>query len=600
MSSVKLSVVTATFNRRNVLERTLPTLLAQDLPPENYELIFVIDGSTDGTAEMLCGQKTTCALRLLEQPHRGPGAARNKGIYAARGDLVLFLDDDILCPPNLLSQHCAAHPSLDPIVVHGPIYVAPDSPQTLIRYSTEVWYEACYRRLDPAAGLKFPLNASSLINSSMPRELILKCGGFDEEAPSMEDLELGLRLAKMGTQFRYLPTAVAYELFMKSSGDYVQKQMRKSAQAEIYLCRRHPEYRPHSWLARMGQNAGWKKLLRSAAMRSPLSPAPLLTPFLRMAERLYQFTPLRHVGVRLLDVAATTTLHRAVFREVGSWRALQSEFGRGLPVLMYHHVGPPKAHTYAELTVVPEQFERQIRWLARRGYAGIRPTDWAEWLRTGKGLPDKPVLVTFDDGYADLAEHALPVLRRYRFGAVVFIVTGLVGGTNAWDEARGSAFHQLLTADQIRYWATQGIEFGAHSRTHTDLTALSSDELAKEIIGSRDELANLLGSPVTSFAYPYGSFNQMVNTCTREAYNLTFRADETTPGINYLCTDPHNLQRTMIHPGSGLLDLECRIRWGHYPILELRERLRLGSRLRRLASAVLGRKPPLPPESFLD
>jgi peptidoglycan/xylan/chitin deacetylase (PgdA/CDA1 family) len=580
------------------LERSLPLLLAQDFPPENYELIYVLDGCTDGTAEMLRALKPPCPLHVLEQPNQGPSAARNKGIQAARGDLVLFLDDDILCPPSVIRHHSAAHAGLDSLVMHGPINVAPETPPTLIRYITEVQYKDIYRRADPAVGLPFPMNVSSLVSSSMPRKMLLASGGFNEEIRSAEDLELGLRLWKAGTKFRLLPAAVTQELFVKSSCAVVKQQTEVSARGELYVCRKHPEYRSHSGLARIGLRAGWKRTLINMAVRSPFSPLPLLTLPIWMAERLNRFVPIRKAGIRMLEIATDTSLHRAALRETGSWRALQREFGMRLPVLMYHHVGPSIPHTYAELTVLPKQFERQIRWLARRGYVGIRPADWLEWRRSGKGLPDKPVLVTFDDGYADLAEYALPVLRRYGFGAVVFIVTGLVGGTNAWDEARGSATHRLLTAEQIRYWAAQGIEFGAHSRTHADLTILSAEELAKEIVGGRDELADLLGSPVTSFAYPYGAYNQTVNTCARGTYSLTFRADERTPGINYLCTDPHDLQRTMIHPKDSLADLECRLRWGHSPILEMRERLRLRSRLKRLACALLGRKAPDPPGEF--
>jgi peptidoglycan/xylan/chitin deacetylase (PgdA/CDA1 family) len=165
---------------------------------------------------------------------------------------------------------------------------------------------------------------------------------------------------------------------------------------------------------------------------------------------------------------------------------LQSETRRKrLPVLLYHHIGPRPPGTFPNLTVSTQEFERQMRWLVHRGYVGIRPSDWLRWLREGTDLPEKAVLITFDDGYADLAEHALPVLRRHGFGAVVFIVTGQVGGTNVWDEAIGSAMHRLMTADQIRYWAAQGIEFGAHSRTHADLTTLTSDKLSDEIVGSK-------------------------------------------------------------------------------------------------------------------
>jgi peptidoglycan/xylan/chitin deacetylase (PgdA/CDA1 family) len=257
---------------------------------------------------------------------------------------------------------------------------------------------------------------------------------------------------------------------------------------------------------------------------------------------------------------------------------------------MYHHVGPSKPGSFPELTVSAHRFERQIRWLARRGFAGIRPAEWAAWLRNGTGLPDKPVLVTFDDGYEELVTYALPVLRRYGFGAAVFIVTGRVGGTNTWDEAQGSATLRLMTTEQIRHWATQGIEFGAHSRTHADLTTLSVNELDEEIVGSRDDLMKILGTPVTSFAYPFGSYNPAVHECAQGAFSLTFRADEQSPGINYLCTDPHDLQRTMVHPEDSLADLECRVRLGYSPILDMRARLRLRSRFKNAISSIFGRR----------
>jgi peptidoglycan/xylan/chitin deacetylase (PgdA/CDA1 family) len=184
------------------------------------------------------------------------------------------------------------------------------------------------------------------------------------------------------------------------------------------------------------------------------------------------------------------------------------------------------------------------------------------------------VLLSFDDAYADLAEYALPVLRRYGLGAAVFVVTGRVGETNTWDEGRGSGTLPLMTAEQIRYWTTQGIEFGAHSRTHADLTTLDAKELTQEVIGSRNDLAVILGCRVTSFAYPYGFYNQAVYECVRGAFDLAFRVDEKTPGINLLGTDPRLLERSMVQSGDTLLDLACRVRWGYSPLLNLRIRLR--------------------------
>lgn len=586
MSGIKLSVVIATYNRRHSLQRTVPALLAQDLAPEDYELIFVVDGSTDGTAEMLRGQKPPCALRVLGLPHRGPAAARNAGIAAAVGDLLVFLDDDLICPPDHLRHHCEAHPNLDPLILHGPIYVAPDSPKTLTRHATEVWYEACYRPIVPAVGLQFPIATSSIINSSMPRELLLACGGFDERFSAQEDYELGLRLWKMGAQFQFLPGAMAYEYFVKPSQRYVQNDGEAYGRTEVWLCRKHPEHRPLSRLAAFGETSSWKSIPRRVVIQFPISPATILRAPIWACERMFRFAAVRKLGVRFLAHGRRLTELRSAIKEAGSWKSFQNEFAVRLPVLMYHHVGPSRPGTFPEWTVSPRQFERQMRWLAHRGYTGIRPSDWIKWLREGTGLPEKPILLTFDDGYEDLVEYALPVLRRHGFAAAVFIVTARVGGTNTWDEVQGSATHRLMTAEQIRYWATQGIEFGAHSRTHVDLTTLSASEMEAEIIGSRDDLAKILDAPVTSFAYPFGSYNQAVEECARRAFGITFRADEQTPGVNYLHTGQFNLQRTTVHPTDSLADLECRVRWGYSPIHERRGRLRLRSRFKTTVGSV--------------
>src|SRR5208282_523221 len=117
---LKLSIVVPTHNRRDVLiSRTLPAIFSQDLSASEYEIIVVVDGSTDGTAEALRELRPRCALRIIEQSNRGPSAARNNGIQAAKGDLLLFIDDDIICGPSLLEQHVAAHDGADPMVAYG-------------------------------------------------------------------------------------------------------------------------------------------------------------------------------------------------------------------------------------------------------------------------------------------------------------------------------------------------------------------------------------------------------------------------------------------------------------------------------------------------
>jgi peptidoglycan/xylan/chitin deacetylase (PgdA/CDA1 family)/glycosyltransferase involved in cell wall biosynthesis len=598
-NQVAISVVIPTFNRRHVLERTLPSLLAQEFPPKEYEVIVVVDGSTDGTTQTFRDWKHACSLRILESLHRGPGAARNIGIQASVGELVLFLDDDLICTPGLLRQHSTSRAGSESLLVHGPIYVAPESSKTIIRHITEIFCERYYRSLDPTMDLRFPANISSStvsdspatfvgVNCSISREILLASGGFDERLLAGEDLELGLRLWKMGVRFRYQPAAIVHEFYVKSSREYLQGQAEALAPGDLYTSRKHPEYRPYASLSRLAEGPWWKRCLRNAAARSPVSPVPIMMFPFYSEKQLYRFALMREAGVRLLGYASAITRLRGALRVAGTLKALKSEFGKRLPVLLYHHVGPPRFATLPDLTVSPEKFERHVRWLARRGFVGIRPSDWLRWLRNGTGLPDKPILLTFDDGYADIADYALPVLRRYGFSAAVFIVTGQLGGTNAWDEARGDGTHRLMTAEQIRYWEAQGIEFGAHSRTHADLTKLPAAELAAEISGSKNDLASILGSPVVSFAYPYGELSEAVSEFARGEFDLAFTTER---GLNYLRTDPHLLRRINISPNDSLIDIECHTHWAELEHLsQLRARLKVRSRLKRAARFVLRRQ----------
>lgn len=252
-----------------------------------------------------------------------------------------------------------------------------------------------------------------------------------------------------------------------------------------------------------------------------------------------------------------------------------------LPALLYHHVGPSRGGTFPELTVSPKRFAHHVDWLARRGYVGIRPADWLAWCRERKPLPSHPVLLTFDDAYADLTEYALPVLQKYGFGAAVFVVTGCIGDENRWDQAKGSQPHPLMTASQLQAWARRGIEFGAHSRTHPDLTTLSNRQLEDEIRGSRDDLAAVTGLAVSSFAYPYGRLNEEVRACARSVFDCAYTCHE---GVNTDASDPHELLRSIVHPTDSALALTCRTRFGRYPVQEWRGRLRLRSRLHAAAS----------------
>jgi peptidoglycan/xylan/chitin deacetylase (PgdA/CDA1 family) len=174
----------------------------------------------------------------------------------------------------------------------------------------------------------------------------------------------------------------------------------------------------------------------------------------------------------------------------------------GMPlVLMYHSVEPFQADPYL-VTVSPPRFEQQMRWLARHGLRGTSVRDLLAARAAGgaAGL----VGLTFDDGYCDFARHALPVLRRFGFGATVFVIAGRLGEENAWDPE--GPRKPLMDARQVRDLAQAGVEIGSHGLRHVRLPA-ARDALAGEVGGSRRILQEITGEPVSGFCYPYGDLD---------------------------------------------------------------------------------------------
>src|SRR4051812_32873595 len=117
----RVSVVVPTFNRRESLQRLLVALAGQTHPVDDFEVVVVDDGSTDGTGELLQRLEPPYALQALRQSNGGPALARNRGVARARGELIVFLDDDVEPLPELVSEHVAAHGTASDLVVIGPM-----------------------------------------------------------------------------------------------------------------------------------------------------------------------------------------------------------------------------------------------------------------------------------------------------------------------------------------------------------------------------------------------------------------------------------------------------------------------------------------------
>ncbi|MFE2042704.1 polysaccharide deacetylase family protein [Streptomyces sp. NPDC059477] len=179
---------------------------------------------------------------------------------------------------------------------------------------------------------------------------------------------------------------------------------------------------------------------------------------------------------------------------------------------MYHSVGDCSDDPY-RITVTPDRLARQLRWLGRRGLRGVSMSDLLAARAQGRG--HGLVGLTFDDGYADFLDHALPVLRRFGFGATLFVLPGRFGGDNAWDPL--GPRKPLLTADGVRRAADEGIEIGSHGLTHVDLTRADDLTLKAEVVESRARLAELTGTQIAGFCYPYGTIDTRAIGAVREA-----------------------------------------------------------------------------------
>jgi peptidoglycan/xylan/chitin deacetylase (PgdA/CDA1 family)/GT2 family glycosyltransferase len=563
---MRISVIIATYNRKLILARSLPTLLGQDIAVDDYEVLLVVDGSTDGTAEYLRGLKPQCRLRVLEQCHRGQAAAINVGLRAASGDIVLFLDDDILCPSNLLRIHLGAHENPTMALVYGPVLLDAKTPHGVARDWANSFCDDFFAKLKPeTAHLGWKLCMASA-NSSAPRTLLLSSGGLDEDFAQGNDYEFGLRLWKSGLRFRYERDAVVHQLYAKTTSEIIQ-DARDDGRASVRLCRKHPECRNSALITHLCSGSVLKRFVVNAALTSPRSLESLLTPMSWILERLSTIASFRRMAVRVLNVRRSLESICGARDVAGSRRAVLREFGMRLPALMYHNVGRPRPGSNPHLTIDPRKFKRHMRWMARHGYSTILASDWVAWCREGGTLPDKPVLITFDDAYAAIAKNALPVLRELGFTCTVFVVTSEIGGTNTWDQANGIAREQLMSKDEIIYWSQRGIEFGAHGDTHIDLSSKTVGDVTAEMRASRDELSEVLKQPVVAFAFPYGYYDDTAVECARSLFSIAFTCD---PGVNDGRTDLLRQKRGNVVPTHSFTDPFFHVFIGYNPFVQFR------------------------------
>lgn len=222
-----------TYNRKRLLERALTALFNQNFPKDQYEIVLIDDGSTDGTGEYVKTLDPPCPMTYIHQQNSGLAKGRNQGIRHANGQIILFIDDDIVASPNLLAEHVKTHEQHMDHVVRG-------------------WVNHIHD-LDNISGPQFNMQDFSTAffwtsNVSASRKHLVQAGMFDEDFKEYgwEDLELGMRLKRLGLGMKYNKRAIVYHYKSRWTPEDVEKMCRQAkakARTAVIFVEKHPTMR---------------------------------------------------------------------------------------------------------------------------------------------------------------------------------------------------------------------------------------------------------------------------------------------------------------------------------------------------------------------
>jgi peptidoglycan/xylan/chitin deacetylase (PgdA/CDA1 family) len=369
-------------------------------------------------------------------------------------------------------------------------------------------------------------------NFSVDRELFASAGGFGSNLRRADDTELAFRLAQRGATFVYLPQAMGCHDEQKRI-EALAAAAENSGAEWVAICQRHPVAMP--------QVLGW--LMDTSPRENVLR---RLVSILRLSPRL-----LNAIGALLAGRRLEHRWYRFVqnyFYWRGARRALALNAGgrhwtQGTPILMYHAFAAPGEP--ASRFVIPiRRFAQQMTWLKRLGYQAISLEAYLHYRRQHGRPPPRAVVITIDDGYADVYTLAYPILRRYGFSATAFVVSSRVGAASDWPGPPELHGRRLMSWQQLGALHRGGLRLGAHTLSHPRLAGLPAERVAAELQGARTEIERRLQVSPLTLAFPYGEFDPAAQLLAEQAgYEASCGV---APGLNSALTPLHALRRTEV------------------------------------------------------
>jgi peptidoglycan/xylan/chitin deacetylase (PgdA/CDA1 family) len=222
-----------------------------------------------------------------------------------------------------------------------------------------------------------------------------------------------------------------------------------------------------------------------------------------------------------------------------------------VPILMYHSISEHASPKYKPFAVSPALFAGHMAYLHQHAYTPITVTQFIDARVKGSAaLPERPVILTFDDGFADFFTGAFPMLLRYGFPATLYVTTAFLNGTSRWLRREGEATRPMLTWNQLTEISAAGIECGGHSHCHPQLDTLPLSVTREEIMQCKRLLEQHLALEVCSFAYPFGYYTTAIKQLVREAGYTSACAVKYE--MSSETTDSFALARLMVKPGTSI------------------------------------------------
>ena len=208
-----------------------------------------------------------------------------------------------------------------------------------------------------------------------------------------------------------------------------------------------------------------------------------------------------------------------------------------IPVLSYHKIDT--RYEFGVNVISPGKFQKQMQYLHSEGFS---PINFHQLLNDK--LPEKPIIITFDDGYECVFTHAIPILKKYNFTAVIFVITDFMGELNTWDANIGNIYFRHLNKTQIASLANDGFEIGSHTCSHKGLLNREISEIRAEFTESKNILQKITNNEIKTLAYPFG---QNTADISKLALECGYQFGLVNIWGNGMAPDQFNLQRIPVY-----------------------------------------------------